>query len=94
VRPPGAICRTALPTASALFGGEFAADILQRPRAGAVSVEGRIYGSVDHIKIPLVRLVTWFLARRTRSALLEAKRLDSLVGAKTMTIKKDGNDRG
>ena len=36
-----------VPGASALFGGEFAADILQRPRAGAVSVEGRIYGSVD-----------------------------------------------
>jgi hypothetical protein len=49
VRPPGGalITRTAPPTASALFGGEFAADILQRPRAGAVSVEGRIYGSVD-----------------------------------------------
>ena len=49
MRPPGGalITRTAPPTASALFGGEFAADILQRPRAGAASVEGRIYGSVD-----------------------------------------------
>ena len=32
--------RRPLPTASAIFGAEFAADILQRPRAGAVSVEG------------------------------------------------------
>ena len=44
------------------------------------------------IKIPLASGDVVF--SEADSALLEAKRLDSLVGAKTMTIKKDGNDRG